>query len=137
MGLRHFESCAFAEPGAIAAGLIDEFDNSLRRGYKFWQERFFLDNGWPKYYPDRLYPADTHSAASAIVTLVDLRGRIPGTMILADKIAQWSIENLRDSRGYFHYQRRRFYTVRIPYMRWSQAWMVYALARLEEVKSQK
>jgi hypothetical protein len=123
-----------AEPGAIAAGLIDELDNSLRRGYKFWHERFFLDNGWPKYYPDRLYPADAHSAASAIVTLVDLRGRIPGAMILADKIAQWSIGNLRDSRGYFQYQRRRPYKVHIPYMRWSQAWMAYALARLLEVR---
>ena len=94
----------------------------------------FLDNGWPKYYPDRLYPADAHSAASAIVTLVELRGRIPGTMILADKIAEWAIDNLRDSRGYFHYQRRRFHTVRIPYMRWSEAWMAYALARLLEGK---
>ena len=125
------------EPGALATGLHDELDNALRRGYEFWKESFFLDNGWPKYYPDRLYPADTHSAASAIVTLVEMRGRIPGTMILADKIAQWSIENLRDSRGYFHYQRSRFHTARIPYMRWSEAWMAYALARLGEVKSKK
>ncbi|MDX6497377.1 MAG: hypothetical protein QOG23_637 [Blastocatellia bacterium] len=120
-----------------ATGALDELDNTLRRGYDFWQERFFLADGWPKYYPDRLYPADAHSAASAIVTLVELRGRIPGTMILAEKIAQWAIDNLRDSRGYFHYQRRRFYTVRIPYMRWSQAWMTYALARLLEGKSKK
>ena len=123
-----------SEPGAAATGFFDEMDNSLRRGYEFWKESFFLDNGWPKYYPDRLYPADAHSAASAIVTLVELRGRIPGTMILAEKIGQWAIDNLRDSRGYFHYQRRRFYTVRIPYMRWSQAWMAYGLARLLEVR---
>jgi len=126
-----------SEPGAVATGLADELDNTLRRGYDFWQERFFLADGWPKYYPDRLYPADAHSAASAIVTLVELRGRIPGTMILAEKIAQWAVDNLRDSRGFFHYQRRRFYTARIPYMRWSQAWMAYALARLLEAKSTK
>jgi hypothetical protein len=125
------------EPGAIETGLLDELDNSLRRGYEFWRESFFLDNGWPKYYPDRLYPADVHSAASAIVTLVELRGRIPGTMILAEEIAEWAIDSLRDSRGFFDYQRRRFYTVRIPYMRWSQAWMLYALARLGEGKSKK
>jgi len=122
---RIIESCESAR---------DEFEPALVRGYEFWKERFFLDNGWPKYYPDRLYPADSHSAASAIVTLVELRGRIPGTMILAEKIGQWAIDNLRDSRGYFHYQRRRFYTVRIPYMRWSQAWMAYGLARLLEVR---
>jgi hypothetical protein len=126
-----------SEPGFAATGVLDELDSTLRRGYEFWRERFFLADGWPKYYPDRLYPADAHSAASAIVTLVELRGRIPGTMILADKIAEWAIDNLRDARGYFHYQRRRFYTVRIPYMRWSQAWMAYGLARLLEGKSKK
>jgi len=105
----------------------------LRRGYEFWTERFFLNNGWPKYYPDRLYPADTHSAASAIVALVELRGRMSGTMILAENVARWAVENLRDQRGFFHYQRRRLHNVRIPYMRWSQGWMAYALARLLEV----
>ena len=112
------------------AGSNNQFDNALRRGYEFWTERFFLINGWPKYFPDRLYPADIHSAASAIVALVELRGRIPGTLMLAEEIANWTIENLRDARGYFYYQRRRFYQARIPYMRWSEAWMTYALARL-------
>ena len=115
----------------------DELEPSLMRGYEFWRERFFLDNGWPKYYPDRLYPADAHSAASGVVALVELRGHIPSTMILADKIAQWAIENLRDRRGFFYYQRHRFFKVRIPYMRWSEAWMAYALARLLEGNSKK
>jgi hypothetical protein len=119
---------------SAAGGPLDELDNSLRRGYEFWRERFFLDNGWPKYYPDQLYPADVHSAASAIVTLVELRGRVPGTLMLAEQIAEWAIKNLGDEQGAFHYQRRRFYTVRIPYMRWSEAWMSYALARLLEVR---
>lgn len=117
--------------------VTDELEPSLIRGYEFWRERFFLDNGWPKYYPDRLYPADAHSAASAVVALVELRGHIPSTMILADKVAQWAIENLCDQRGFFYHQRRRFHTVRIPYMRWSEAWVAYALARLIEGKSKK
>jgi hypothetical protein len=124
-------------PVVDATGLTQDLEAALRRGYQFWQERFFLNNGWPKYYPDRLYPADAHSAASAIVTLVELRGWIPGALLLADKIAEWAITNLRDDHGFFYYQRRRFHTVRIPYMRWSEAWMVYALARLLEGKSKK
>ncbi len=109
-----------------------DFDNALRRGCEFWIERFFLTNGWPKYFPDHLYPADVHSAASAVVALVELRGRIPGSLLLAEKIATWAIENLHEASGAFAYQRRRFYTVRIPYMRWSEAWMLYALSRLRE-----
>jgi len=124
-------------PPTLATGPGEQLENPLRRGYDFWRERFFLENGWPKYFPDRLYPADVHSAATAIVTLVDLRGHIPSTMILAEQIARWAIENLRDPRSYFYYQRRRFHLNRIPYIRWSQAWMAYALARLIEGKRQK
>ena len=111
----------------------EEVEPALVHGYEFWKERFFLSNGWPKYYPDRLYPADVHSAAAAIVTLVELRGRFSGTLELAEQIAEWAIENMRSPEGYFYYQRHRFHTNRIPYMRWSQAWTAYALARLNEV----
>ena len=110
----------------------DELEPVLRRGYEFWKERFFLSNGWPKYYQNQLYPADVHSVAAAIVTLVELRGRFSGTLELARQIAGWAIENMRNAEGYFYYQRHRFHTNRIPYMRWSQAWMAYALARLIE-----
>ena len=121
-----------ALPDLKASDRTPDFQSALLRGYEFWVDRFFLTNGWPKYFPDRLYPADIHSAASAIVALVELRGRIPNTILLAEKIASWALENLRNPRGYFHHQSRRFYQVRIPYMRWSEAWMMYALARLRE-----
>ena len=119
-----------SEPGATGSG--GDFDNALRRGYEFWTERLFLTNGWPKYFPDRLYPVDIHSAASAIIALIELRGHLPNTLVLAKGIADWTLNNLRDEQGCFYYQKRRFFTVTIPYMRWSQAWMMYALARLRE-----
>ena len=125
---RIIESCECAR---------DQFEPALVRGYEFWKERFFLDDGWPKYYSDRLYPADAHSAASAIVTLVGLRGRVPGALNFAEQIADWTIRNLHDDRGFFYYQLRRFHTVHIPFMRWSEAWMMYALARLLEGKRKK
>ena len=109
-----------------------EFQPALTRGYEFWKNNFFLANGWPKYYHDDPYPADAHAAASAIVTLLEYRELDSDASTLAQKIAAWTIQNLRDTRGFFYYQRRRFYTVRKPYMRWTQAWMLYALARLLE-----
>ena len=109
-----------------------ELGPALMRGRKFWQERFFLRDGWPKYYPDRLYPADAHSAGAAIIALVELNGPGGEARALAERIALWAIHYLRSAQGFFYYQRRRFYTVRTPYMRWSQAWMLYALARLLE-----
>jgi hypothetical protein len=109
-----------------------ELQEATRRGYEFWRNTFFLADGWPKYYHDRLYPADAHSAGAGIVALTELHWMDEGALALAEKIAHWSLNNLRDADGFFYYQRHRFYTVRTPYMRWSQAWMLYALARLTE-----
>jgi hypothetical protein len=124
----------------------DEIESSLKgtvnRGYEYWRKRFFLADGWPKYYDDALYPADAHAAAAAIVTLCDLESfgddEIRSTALsLAEKIADWTIHNLRDPKGFFYYQKRRLQTVRTPFMRWSEAWMSYALARLIEAESHK
>src|SRR5215208_2715693 len=109
-----------------------EFQTALKRGYEFWKNNFFLAKGWPKYYHDDPYPADAHAAASAIVTLLECRELDNDALTLAQNVAAWTIQNLRDRRGFFYYQRRRFYTVRKPYMRWTEAWMLYALARLLE-----
>ncbi|HEX5833851.1 MAG TPA: prenyltransferase/squalene oxidase repeat-containing protein [Pyrinomonadaceae bacterium] len=109
-----------------------EFQQALERGFRYWKETFFLADGWPKYYHDDPYPVDAHAAASAIVTLLECRELDETSATLAHQIASWTIANLRDKQGFFYYQRRRFYTVRKPYMRWTQAWMLYALARLLE-----
>jgi len=117
----------------ISAGAFDEeLRPSLERGYRYWKENFFLADGWPKYYHDDPYPADAHAAASAIVTLLECRDLDETSAPMARQVASWTIKNLRDKRGFFYYQRRRFYTVRKPYMRWTQAWMLYSLARLLE-----
>ena len=117
-----------------AASLGSEFQSALKRGYDYWQQTFFLADGWPKYYHDDPYPADAHAGASAIVTFLELADLAENSIEFAERVARWTIENLRDERGFFYYQKRRFYTVKKPYMRWSQAWMLYALARLLEAK---
>jgi hypothetical protein len=109
-----------------------EIGPGLRSGFQFWRERFFLADGWPKYYHDSLYPADAHAAATAIITLLELHELDPGALPLAEKIAGWTIRRLRSPQGYFYYQRRRFYSLSVPYMRWTQAWVLYAFGSLLE-----
>ena len=116
---------------------VEAMGSALQRGNNFWRERFFLANGWPKYFPDRLYPADAHSAGAALVALAELQSLDDRATELAETIARWAIENLRDPRGFFYYQRRRVHTVRIPYMRWSEGWMMYGLARLMEYQNRE
>jgi hypothetical protein len=120
---------------ASSGACREEFMEAAQRGFQFWREAFFLADGWPKYYHDRLYPADAHSAGASIVALLELRSLDEDALELAEKVALWALGNLRDREGFFYYQRRRFYTVTTPYMRWSQAWMLYALSRLLEAVS--
>ena len=123
------------------ASTREEILRSLARGYEFWRSSFFLADGWPKYYHHSAHPADAHSAGAAIVALAELKETTSagpkefGTeaAALAARVARWAVRELYDRRGFFYYQKRRLYTVRTPYMRWSQAWMMYALARLLEV----
>jgi hypothetical protein len=49
---------------------------------------------------------------------------------MAERIADWAIENMQDETGYFYYQKTKLFTNKIPYIRWSQAWMFYALSYL-------
>ncbi|MBC7931274.1 MAG: hypothetical protein H7Z38_12000 [Rubrivivax sp.] len=115
----------------------DEIRRAIKRGYAFWRTSFFLADGWPKYYHQSAYPADAHSAGAGIVALVELRGLEPDSLELATRVARWTVRELFDARGFFYYQKRRLHTVRTPYMRWSQAWMMYALARFLEVSCEQ
>ena len=107
-----------------------DYEKALRKGLKFYQDHFFLPEGAPKYYPDREYPMDIHSAAQAIITLIQLRP-YGADQNLRDKIYAWMMQNLYDRNGYFYYQKHRFYTNRIAYMRWGQAWAFRALVEYD------
>jgi hypothetical protein len=122
-------------PGSIEKheGARVEVRRALARGYEFWRSSFFLADGWPKYYHRAAYPADAHSAGAAVVAFAELKDSEPDAPELARRVALWALRELFDPRGFFYYQRRRLYRVRTPYMRWSQGWMTYALARLLEV----
>ena len=101
-----------------------EFDEGIRRGYDYWT-RMFDEDGAPHYFSNRKWPVDAHCAAQAILTFIEF-----GDLANARKVAKWTIENMQDRQGYFHYQVHRFHRIRIPYMRWCQAWMQRALTEL-------
>ena len=47
---------------------------------------------------------------------------------LLNKVLNWTIENMQSDKGYFYYQINKYFSSKIPYMRWAQAWMFYALS---------
>jgi hypothetical protein len=105
-----------------------EWAYHLERGYDFYRKKFFLEDFTPRYYHDRTYPIDIHSSAQAIITFAELENCLALSSELAANSAKWAIENMQDDAGYFYFQKRRHHTNRISYLRWSQAWMLYALS---------
>ena len=103
----------------------DRYQGSFEKGLQFYRQSFFLSDFTPKYYHNRVYPVDIHCAAQAIICFAGI-----GDVDFAREIALWTVENMQDPTGYFYYQRHRFYRNKIPYMRWGQAWMMYALSTL-------
>ena len=101
------------------------YQGNLKKGLQFYRQNFFLSDFTPKYYNNRVYPVDIHCPAQAIICFTKI-----GDIDFAREITLWTIENMQSPAGYFYYQRHRFYRNKIPYMRWGQAWMMYALSTL-------
>jgi hypothetical protein len=107
-----------------------EFDAVIRRGVEFYQRHFILRDGVVRYFHNRTYPVDIHCVAQSILTLLAFKGDYPDNVKVARSVCQWALDHMWDERGFFYYRALRFGTIRTSYMRWSQAWMLLALAEL-------
>lgn len=99
---------------------------NIRRGLEYYASHFFLEDGTPKYFDNRIQPIDIHCPAQAIVTLIMLKS-IEDYQSLLERITTWMIDHMQDRRGYFYYRKGRIGTNRIPYIRWCEAWAFHAL----------
>ena len=105
-------------------GFAEEYRAQYEKGVRFYADNFFLADGTPKYYHDSIYPIDIHSPAQAVVFFSGMGKRYEE---LTNKTMNWMIENMQGPDGAFYFQKHRYYTNKIPYMRWSQAWAFHAL----------
>ena len=110
------------------------FQYNLEKGFDFYINNFFLIDGKPKYYRNKTYPIDIHCPAQLLATLSKLE-KMEHHLDLAKKVTQWTIENMQDKKGYFYYQLKKGFSSKISYMRWSNAYMFYAVSYL--LKSEK
>ena len=103
------------------------YSEAIRKGFDYYIANFFEADGTPKYYNDRTYPIDIHCPGQLLVTLARLH-RYDEYKELADKVLDWTIGHMQDRCGYFYYQLKPGISSRIPYMRWSNAFMFCALS---------
>lgn len=113
-----------------------EFESHNRSGFQFYCQNFFTKDNAPRYFNNNTYPIDVHSVAQSIITLLALKDYAEGSAERAISVCEWAMTHMWDSQGYFYYQVLPFWTNKISYMRWSQAWMLLALATVLEHREQ-
>jgi hypothetical protein len=100
---------------------------SIESGLDYHLRHHFTEDMTPKYYSSRLYPIDIHNFAQGIDTFVTFEYPDRALRLIEKCVdTMWD-----DGKHYFYYQNTRWYTNRIDYMRWSQAWMFFALTRYQ------
>jgi rhamnogalacturonyl hydrolase YesR len=108
----------------------ERYLDALHRGYKYFIETFFEEDGTPRYYDYKTRPLDIQCSAQAIQTLVNLRALDSRSVDLACRVARWTIENMQDSTGYFYFRKYPFITNKTPTLHWGQGTMFAALGLL-------
>lgn len=101
------------------------FEKNLRQGFGYYISTFFTEEGISKYYNTSVYPIDIHAPTQLVITLSKL-GKVKEHKVLLDNVLKWTIDHMQSEKGYFYYQINKYFTSKIPYMRWAQAWMFYA-----------
>lgn len=107
------------------------FDPFIRKGLGFYKKNFFTPDGDVKYYSSKIWPLDTHSFSQAVITLIRVGDSLED-LALVERIVERAFDKLyMPSRRRFIYQKNRWMTNRINYLRWTQAWAFYALSVYE------
>jgi len=105
-----------------------EFDEAIARGLVCYKQHLFEADGTAKYYHNDSYPLDMHSVSQALLTLLKV-GNGDSDLQLAGKILNRAVETLyMHDKQRFVYQKHRYLTNRVNYLRWTQAWSYYSLA---------
>ncbi|OAI55573.1 hypothetical protein AYO48_03360 [Gaiella sp. SCGC AG-212-M14] len=111
----------------VAVGVSD-FEQPVSRGLAFYIERLIDRDGTPRATPHRRTPVDIHAASSAVATLSRLHKVDDRAVETAVRVLRWTLDNLRRSDGRFMFRKYRAGRNSIPYVRWSDAHMLVALA---------
>lgn len=110
------------------------YADCYRRGLDFYATHLFREDGAPCWMSDQDFPHDIHGAAQGILTFARHYDDYPR---LADKIASWAVRTMYDPAGRFYYQQTRRRIKRFTLLRWCNAWMAFAIARLYRSRVQR
>jgi len=134
--------------GYVIESLIDisklfnwgnELSVPINKALKFYQRNFVQDS-----VPTHI-PTSIHSTIATYPIIVDINDCSEAILVFLKaysngfcsdgkqkgaKACMWTIRNMQDCSGYFYHRIYKWGVDKTPYVRWSQAWMFYALTEL-------
>ena len=109
---------------------------AVDRGFQFYWSQLFEPQGLPKFMPNRTYPINIHSIAEALLCMKAFEGADYPTRERAHWLIQWAFVEMRDPEGFWYFMKYPGRTVKIPFMRWGQAWMFLAMSEVASLNDQ-
>jgi hypothetical protein len=121
--------------GAQAARL-DQWNASIRKGLRFYLDRFFDASGRPRFTPEKTYPTDVMSCAEGILIFTRILELSPPYLhdlceeicIRLVRLVGWTCRNMQARSGHFYYQSYGWIRFSLESYRWGQGPMLKALA---------
>jgi hypothetical protein len=109
----------------------DSFMPNYHHGLEYYRDFLFLPDGTPKWMNNKVNPIDVHGSAQGILTFLKAAEFDKKYFDIAQRIAEWAIENMQNHKsGYFYYQKYFFFRKPFTIMHWSNGWMARALSML-------
>ena len=101
--------------------------NSIKIGYDFFVNNLLLNKTVPKQTTLKKYPIDIHNCAEIILCCSKLNPIFADSHEISRNTLNWLFSNMYCDLGYFYYRKYPIFTSKTPFMRWGQAWMLYAV----------
>lgn len=106
-----------------------KWEKAIQKGMDFYFDEQFHESGRSFWRLPKKYPVEIHNQSQGIITLAMLSDYRNDSNKLMKTIGDWTVDNMQDKKGFFYYRIFKSHTNKIPYMRWSQAWMFLALTK--------
>lgn len=113
---------------------MPELDKTIKKITEYYINNLFTEDGLPKYYDNKTYPLDIHVIAQAMIVMDKIRDakildNCEKLDIINGKILEL-VNPFQDKKGYFYFRKNKYLWSKIPYIRWAQAWMFFALSKI-------
>lgn len=103
---------------------------AIEKGTAYYRKHQFFESGQSKWRLPKIYPVEIHNQTQGIISFSKMKKLNPEYLDFSKTIANWTISEMQDKKGFFYYRKLKTYTNKISFMRWGQAWMFVALTEL-------